>query len=170
MEVVIIRAAYDAVRRWSGMDRATFVQEGDHHAPTWGAHHQESSSSTGGAFSPLNIAIAASVFMGVFASILSWRSNLLAGWNVVMRVLFALVAFLFGTVYLVQHVLLKADLVSQIYRLQGGFGGVQPLLDGASAAATASRPLSSSVPLAPKLTSAQLVVAPPEIHGMVARQ
>ncbi len=50
----------------------------------------------------------------IFAVYLSWTSNTLVGWNGLMKVLFAIVAFFQGCGYLIIHLVNKVDLLSHI--------------------------------------------------------
>jgi hypothetical protein len=52
-----------------------------------------------------------SVLLGVWAAVLSWEANALAGWALLPKLVFALGAFLVGFTYLVSYLVFKWDLV-----------------------------------------------------------
>lgn len=73
------------------------------------------------------------LLFGVPAFVLSWTSNAQAGWHWSVRAVFGSLAFLFGFLYLLIHLIHKLDLVLAIRGLKAA----------AAAAAATAAPLSS---------------------------
>ena len=55
-----------------------------------------------------------SLLFGVFAVWLSWSSNSVAGYNIALKILFAIFAFLFGFFYIISHIMFKLDLLNAL--------------------------------------------------------
>jgi membrane-anchored protein YejM (alkaline phosphatase superfamily) len=62
----------------------------------------------------LIIEIILGVVFGVFAVWLSWSSNSVAGYNIALKILFAIFAFLFGFLYIISHIMFKLDLLNAL--------------------------------------------------------
>ena len=74
------------------------------------------------------------LLFGVPAFVLSWTSNARAGWGWPARLAFGALAFLFGFLYLVVHLVNKLDLLLALKALGGGAPALAPAAGQAMAA------------------------------------
>lgn len=58
------------------------------------------------------------VVFGLIAVWLSWSSNSVAGYNALLKILFAIFAFLFAGTYIIFHIICKLDLLHLIKMMQ----------------------------------------------------
>lgn len=54
------------------------------------------------------------LYLGIYASRLSWYSNTKAGWSQGYKIFFSIIAFMFPITYITAHVTFKLDLLSKI--------------------------------------------------------